>query len=71
MSLIALVVVPVRAASREAGALASRAGVRRLILTHFSSRYEDDLHRLQREAREAFPLAELAHDGLTLEVPLR
>jgi ribonuclease Z len=57
--------------AREAGALASRAGVRRLILTHFSSRYEDDLHRLQREAREPFPLAELAHDGLTLEVPLR
>jgi ribonuclease Z len=57
--------------AREAGRLASRAGVRRLILTHFSSRYEDDLNRLQREAREACPIAELAHDGLTLEVPLR
>jgi ribonuclease Z len=57
--------------AREAGELASRAGVRRLILTHFSSRYEDDLNRLQREAREACPIAELAHDGLTVEIPLR
>jgi ribonuclease Z len=57
--------------AREAGELARRAGARRLILTHFSSRYEDDLTRLLREAREAYPLAELAHDGLTLEIPLR
>lgn len=56
--------------AREAGQLARRAGVRRLLLTHFSSRYEDDLSRLAREAREEYPQAQLAHDGLTLELPL-
>ncbi|MHB1846159.1 MAG: ribonuclease Z [Deltaproteobacteria bacterium] len=56
--------------AREAAELASDAGARRLVLTHFSSRYEDDVSALAREARERFPRTELAHDGLTLEVPL-
>jgi ribonuclease Z len=56
---------------REAAQLARRAGVHRLLLTHFSSRYEDNLTELAREAREEYPAAQLAHDGLTLELPLR
>ena len=54
----------------EAAALARRAGVRRLVLTHFSSRYDDDLTAIAREARAELPAAELAYDGLTLELPL-
>jgi ribonuclease Z len=56
--------------AREAAQLAKRAKVRRLLLTHFSSRYEDDLAQLAREAREELPETQLAHDGLTLELPL-
>jgi ribonuclease Z len=56
--------------AREAAQLAKRARVRRLLLTHFSSRYEDDLSQLAREAREELPETQLAHDGLTLELPL-
>ena len=57
--------------AREAAQLAKRASVSRLLLTHFSSRYEDDLSQLVREAREEFPETQLAHDGLTLELPLQ
>ena len=60
--------------AREAAALAARAGVRRLILTHFSSRYEEGpnggLSGLWAEARQEFPRTELAHDGLSLELAL-
>ena len=56
--------------AREAAQLARRAKVRRLLLTHFSSRYEDDVSQLAREAREELPETQLAHDGLTLELPL-
>jgi len=56
--------------AREAAALASRAGVKRLLLTHFSSRYDDGMAALLNEAREEFPGAEIAYDGLTFEVPL-
>lgn len=56
--------------AQEAATLAREAGVRRLILTHFSSRYEDDLSAVGREARAVWPGAELAHDGLTVEIPI-
>jgi ribonuclease Z len=56
--------------AREAAALAARAGVRRLVLTHFSSRYDDGMSALLAEARQEFAGTELAHDGLTFDVPL-
>jgi ribonuclease Z len=56
--------------ARQAGALAERAGARRLALTHVSSRYAGDASALADEARDAFDGEfHLAHDGLELEVP--
>ncbi len=56
--------------AREAGALAAKAGVKRLLLTHFSSRYEERLSGLLGEARAEYPKTEAAHDGLTLDLAL-
>lgn len=49
---------------RQACGIAKRAGVKRLLLTHFSPRY--DLEDIQREVE--FPNAILGRDGATLEV---
>ncbi len=54
--------------AREAGRAGARARVRRLYLTHLSARYSANPSSLVREAREAFPTAEVAHDGLILEI---
>ena len=58
-----------------AARVAREAGVRLLLITHFSPRYfpgndisPDDLLR---EARDAFPATEMAHDFLSVEVPKR
>lgn len=52
----------------QAAALAVRAGVRRLVLTHFSSRYESlDTHL--EEARAIHPDVVVAHDLQTVRVP--
>jgi len=53
----------------EAGRVALEAGVRRLVLTHISSRYNRDASELLAEARAVFPETIIARDGMTLEVP--
>jgi len=54
----------------EAGRIAREAGVRRLVLTHVSSRYPGDASELRADATEAYgDDAVVAHDGLTVDVP--
>jgi len=55
--------------AREAAELAARAGVKRLVLTHFSARYSRDTAELVREARERFPEAVAARDGMEIDIP--
>lgn len=55
--------------AREAGELATRAGAKRLALTHVSSRYAGDASRLAREAGESFEETFVAEDGLEIDVP--
>jgi ribonuclease Z len=55
----------------EAAALAARAGVRRLVLTHISSRYSEDTTPLLNDARKAFPETLIASDLMRIDVPLR
>jgi ribonuclease Z len=58
--------------AREAAQVATRAGVRRLVLTHLSSRYDKEAARVAAEAATAYagPL-EVADDGLVIEIPDR
>ena len=54
----------------EAGTVASRADVRRLALTHVSSRYAGDASELYDDAAGTFGGdVVVAHDGLTVDVP--
>ena len=46
----------------EAATIAEKAGVKSLLIGHFSARY-DELQPLLDEARSVFPLTELAEDG--------
>ncbi len=56
--------------AREAAEIASKASVKRLILTHISARYSKDSSPLMEEAREIFPNTIVAEDFLEIEVPL-
>ena len=53
--------------ARQAALLAEAAGVKRLLLGHFSSRYKA-LEPLLHEARAVFPTAELATEGLLVSL---
>ncbi|GAC1431102.1 MAG: ribonuclease Z [Chitinophagaceae bacterium] len=53
--------------TEQAAAIALKAGVGRLIIGHFSSKYEL-LHEFETEARAIFPNTELALEGVTYKV---
>lgn len=54
----------------QAARIAARANAKRLVLTHFSSRYdEEDVARMVEEVRPAFAGIEAAHDYLQIEIP--
>jgi ribonuclease Z len=55
--------------SAEAARVALEAGVRRLVLTHISSRYNRDASELLAEAKAVFPETVIARDGMTVDVP--
>ena len=58
--------------AREAARIGHEAKVKRLVLTHLSSRHDVDPRPLLEQAKQEYagPL-EIAYDGFTLEVPLR
>lgn len=53
--------------TKQAAALAQKAGVKKLLIGHFSSKY-DTLEEFESEAREVFPNTELALEGVCYEV---
>lgn len=57
--------------AREAGIVARTAGVRRLVLSHFSARYSRDASELEGQAKEEFPHVTIARDGMEIVVPFR
>jgi len=57
--------------AREAAQVAREAGVRRLLLTHFSARYARDASELDREAKSVFSETLIGKDGLEVDVPFR
>jgi len=58
--------------AREAGRIGQEAKVRRLVLTHLSSRHDIDPRPLLEQAKQEYsgPL-DIAFDGFSIEVPLR
>ena len=53
--------------AKQAALIAKQANVGRLILGHYSTRY-DDLNSFATEAKEIFENIELAEDGKTFEI---
>jgi ribonuclease Z len=51
----------------EASTLAKKANVKKLLIGHYSARY-DDLQLLLEEARSVFPETILAEDGMTVNI---
>ncbi|MDY9927938.1 ribonuclease Z [Methanosarcina sp.] len=55
----------------EVAALAKEAGVRKLVLTHISSRYTDDADPVLKDSKKVFENVIVAEDLMELEVPYR
>ncbi|MCC4771703.1 ribonuclease Z [Methanosarcina sp. DH2] len=55
----------------EVAALAKEAGVRKLVLTHISSRYTDDADPVLKDSKKVFENVVVAEDLMELEVPYR
>ncbi|WP_410507264.1 ribonuclease Z [Methanosarcina hadiensis] len=55
----------------EVAALAKEAGVRKLVLTHVSSRYTDDVEPILKDSKKVFENVIVAEDLMELEVPYR
>lgn len=55
----------------EVAALAKGAGVRKLVLTHISSRYTDDADPVLKDSKKVFENVVVAEDLMELEVPYR
>jgi ribonuclease Z len=53
--------------TKQAALMAKKAGVKKLLIGHFSSKY-DTLEEFEAEAREVFPDTELAMEGVCYEV---
>ena len=53
--------------AKEAAEIAVTAGVKRLLLGHYSSRYDDE-EQLQSEASEIFPVTECANEGMVVKI---
>lgn len=53
--------------TKQAATIAVKAGVKKLLIGHFSSKY-DTLEEFEAEAKEVFPAAELALEGVCYEV---
>lgn len=53
--------------ARQAAEFAAKAEVQRLVIGHFSARYNDE-RMLLKEAKSAFPHTILAHEGLKIEL---
>ena len=55
--------------AKEAAQVALAASAKRLLLSHVSARYSISADELVKEAREVFPNASVAKDGLEVDVP--
>lgn len=55
----------------EVAALAKEAGVRKLVLTHISSRYTDDVEPILKDSKKVFENVIVAEDLMELEIPYR
>jgi ribonuclease Z len=53
--------------SRQAGEIARKAMIKKLLIGHFSSKY-NVLDQFQHETREVFSNCELANEGVTYEI---
>jgi len=48
--------------SKQAAEMAKKAGVKKLILTHLSQRYENQLGRILQDAKKVFKNVSIAND---------